>query len=308
MMLQSPEKLLITQGNNRMRRVLLITFIGIVLSALPSCRAISSLLHDDEVVAQAEGVKLYKAELDLLIPKGLSVEDSTALARQYINSWASDLIYLSIAEQQLSKAEKDVSRELEDYRKSLLKYRYEQLYVNERLDTSVTDDMVEEYYLSHPEKFVLQRPVVRARYLNIASDSPALKPLRKMMKSSDPNVLIEADSVAYSAALKFMTWNNEWIDVASLAGEFGMDYNSLLNSLSGGWVEQKDTTGYVKLAYIPDIKHKGEAAPVEFSAPVIKDIIISARKQALISGLERDLLNDARENGNFEIYDRSTEF
>ena len=286
-----------------MKRGVVIILIGIVLSALPSCRAISSLLHDDEVVAQVGDAKLYRAELDALIPKGLSAEDSTGLARQYINTWASDLVYLGIAEKQLSKAEKDVSRELEDYRKSLLKYRYEQLYVNERLDTAVTDEMVDEYYAEHPEKFVLQRPLVRARYLNIASDSPALKNLRKLMKSSDPNDLVEADSLAYSSALKFMTWDNEWVDAAALAGEFGIDYNSMLNSMSGGWVEQKDTTGYTRLAYIPEMIRKGEQAPVEYSAPAIKDMIISARKQALISGLERDLLNDARENGNFVIYE-----
>jgi hypothetical protein len=47
---------------------------------------------------------------------------------------------------------------------------------------------------------------------------------------------------------------------------------------------------------------KGEVAPLEYSAPAIRDIIISARKQALISTLEQDLLNDARENGQFVIY------
>ena len=291
-----------------MRKGLVITLIGIVLSALPSCRAISSLLHDDEIVAQAEGVKLYRAELDALIPKGISPEDSAALALQYINTWASDLVYLKIAEEQLSKAEKDVTKELEDYRISLLKYRYEQLYINERLDTMVTDEMVDEYYETHSDKFILQRPIVRARYLNIAADSPALKQLRKMMKSSDPNDLVEADSIAYSSALKFSTWNNDWIDAASLAGEFGTDYNSMLNSMSGGWIEYKDTTGFIKLAYIPEMIAKGRKAPVEYSAPMIKDMIISARKQALISGLERDLLNDARENGNFTIYGTSTEY
>ena len=275
--------------------------IGIVL--LSSCRAISSLLHDDEVVAQVGDVKLYRAELDALIPKGISAEDSTGLARQYINTWASDLVYVKIAEQQLSKSEKDVSRELEEYRKSLLKYRYEQLYVNERLDTAVTDDMVDEYYTAHSDKFVLKRPLLRARYLNIATDSPALKQLRKMMKSSDPLALVEADSIAYSSALKFTTWNNEWIDAAVLAGEFGTDYNSMIASISGGWIETKDTLGYTKLAYVPELIRKGELAPVEYSTPVIKDMIISARKQALISSLEQDLLNDARENGNFVIYE-----
>ena len=284
-----------------MRRVLTLAVIGIVL--LSSCRAISSLLHDDEVVAQVGDVKLYRAELDALIPKGISAEDSTGLARQYINTWASDLVYVKIAEQQLSKSEKDVSRELEEYRKSLLKYRYEQLYVNERLDTAVTDDMVDEYYAAHSDKFVLKRPLLRARYLNIATDSPALKQLRKMMKSSDPLALVEADSIAYSSALKFTTWNNEWIDAAVLAGEFGTDYNSMNASISGGWIETKDTLGYTKLAYVPEIIRKGELAPVEYSTPVIKDMIISARKQALISSLEQHLLNDARENGNFVIYE-----
>lgn len=286
-----------------MRRSQLIALMIIVLSAFPSCRAISSLLHDGEVVAQVGDAKLFRAELDALIPKGLSPEDSTGLARQYINTWASDKVYLDIAEKQLSKSEKDVSKELEDYRKSLLKYRYEQLYVNERLDTAVTDEMVQEYYDAHSDKFVLQRPLVRARYLNISAGSPKLKELRRMMKSSDPNDLVEADSIAYSSALKFMTWNNEWVDAAALAGEFGTDYNSMLNAMSGGWIEQKDTTGYIRLAYIPEMIRKGEQAPVEYSAPAIKDMIISARKQELISGLERDLLNDARENGNFVIYD-----
>lgn len=288
-----------------MKRLLTLAFIGIAL--LSSCRAISSLLHDDEVVAQAAGIKLYRAELDALIPKGIAAEDSANLARQYINSWASELIYLKMAEQQLSKAEKDVTRELEEFRRSLLKYRYEQLYVNERLDTAVTDEMIEEYYAANQDKFVLKRPLVKARYLNIAADSPVLKSLRKMMTSSDPNELMEADSIAYSAALKFMTWQNEWIDVAALAGEFGTDYNTMLSSLSKGWVELKDTTEYIKVAYIPEIIGKGLQAPVEYSAPMIKEMIISARKQALITSLEQDLLNDARENGNFVIYDNSTE-
>ena len=290
-----------------MRRFKVIIILGIVLSALTSCRAISSLLHDDEVVAEVNGVKLYRAELDAVIPNGISAADSAALAMKYIDTWASDHVYLKIAEQQLSKSEKDVTKELEDYRKSLLKYRYEQLYVNERLDTTVTDEMVDEYYEAHADKFVLQRPIVRARYLNIVADSPVLKQLRKMMKSSEPNDLVEADSLAYSSALKFMTWNNDWIDAALLAGEFGRDYNSLLASMSGGWIEQKDTTGYLKLAYIPEMIAKGRQAPVDYCAPMIKDMIISARKQALISGLERDLLNDARENGNFTIYATSKE-
>ena len=191
---------------------------------------------------------------------------------------------------------------MEDYRKSLLKYRYEQLYVNERLDTSVTDEKVEEYYNAHQDKFVLSRPLVKARFLSISEESPAREQIRKRMSSDEVPDLLEADSLAYSSAHKFTTWADQWIDVTVLAREFPMDYETMLSCMRNKWIEQVDTLGIARIAYVQDMMKKGEVAPLEYSAPTIRDIIISARKQALISTLERDLLNDARENGNFVIY------
>ena len=280
----------------------IIAAILIVLPIFSSCRAISSFLKGGEVVAQVGTEKLYRSDLDAVIPRGLPKEDSVYLAKQYINTWAGELVFLGIAEEQLSKNEKDVTKELEDYRKSLLKYRYEQLYVNERLDTAVTDELVEEYYNSHQDKFVLGRPLVRARFLSISDDSPAKDQIRKRMSSSDVADLIEADSLAYSSALKFTTWSDAWVDATVLAREFSMDYESMLGQVRNRWIEKVDTLGVARLAYVHDMMRKGEVAPLEYSAPAIKDIIISSRKQALISTLEQDLLNDARENGKFVTY------
>ena len=286
-----------------MRRITnIVVILSVVLPRFASCRAISRFLNNDDIVAEVDGVMLYKSELDAVVPNGLSAEDSTRLADQYINMWATDQVFQKIAEQQLSKSEKDVTAELEDYRKSLLKYRYEQLYINERLDTAVSDDLVDEYYNEHAEKFILQRPVMKARFLSIYGDSPRLETIKKRMSSSEVDDLVEADSLAYSSALKFATWNDEWIDISELSMEFGVDYQTLLGQIRGNWIERKDTTGLVKVAYISEMKRTGEMAPIEYCAPVIKDMIVSARKQSLVTGLERDLLDDARENGKFKIY------
>ena len=284
------------------RLLRIIAIIGIVLPTFSSCRAISNFLRNDEIVAEVGKDRLYRRDLDAVVPKGIAAEDSIRLARQYINLWASDRVFVSIAEQQLSKAEKDVTKELEDYRTSLLKYRYEQLYVNERLDTAVSEDKVEEYYASHMESFRLDRPLVKARFLRIHTDSPMLETIRKKMNSSDANDLIEADSLAFSSAMMFTTWKDEWQDVIVLAREMGIPYDSLLGASKNGWLRQDDTTGVTNLAYISGIIPSGEYAPVDYMSERIKDIIISTRKQALISSLEQDLLNDARENGKFVIY------
>ena len=43
-------------------------------------------------------------------------------------------------------------------------------------------------------------------------------------------------------------------------------------------------------------------APVEYCTPVIKDMIVSVRKQELILSLEQNLLEDARLNGKYKTY------
>ena len=266
-----------------------------------SCKAISEFFDRGEIVAEVGSAKLKRADLDKVIPGGLTPEDSVRLARQYINTWALDQIFLGVAEEQLSKTEKEVTQELETYRRSLLKFRYEQLYVNERLDTSVTDDEVQEYYERYAERFVLQRPVVKARFLSIPEDSPVLKTIRKKMSSDKAEDIMEADSLAFSAAYKFTTWNDAWIDASTLAREFGQESASVLAGIRLGWVERTDTSGVSNLAYISEMTPKGVMSPIEYSTPFIKDMIISARKQSLVTSLEHDLLEDARVNGQFII-------
>lgn len=124
-----------------------------VLVTLTGCKYFSGIVHNEPLAARVGAYELTVAELEEIIPDGLSPEDSAAFARQYISSWVRDMIFLDRAESELSASEKDVSKELEDYRKSLLKYRYQQKYIAEHLDSLVTAEEISEYYESNPEKF-----------------------------------------------------------------------------------------------------------------------------------------------------------
>lgn len=275
---------------------------GIALLTVSSCRAISSLFHDEDVVAEVGRHMLFRSEVAELIPDGASEEDSLRLALQYINSWASDIVFLDIAEEQLSKEELDVTAELEEYRRSLLKYRYEQRFINERLDTLVQDSEIDEYYQAHVENFVLDVPIVRARFMRISADSPNLEVIKKKMSSSEMQDLVEADSLAYFSAVKYTDFGNSWIDMITLSREFGTDYSELLSSMKGGCIERNDAYGKRNVAYVVDFMPAGEIPPVDYCRDRIRNIIISVRKQALVSALEQDLLNDARDKGKFKIF------
>ena len=274
----------------------------IVLLAVVSCRTFSSILHDGEVVAKVGRHRLYRSDLDKLLPVISSSEDSMALASQYIKTWAVDIVFLDVAESYLSKSDKDVTEELEDYRRSLLKYRYEQKYVNERLDTAVSENELQAYYESHKDHFVLDVPIAKVRYMRISADSPNLNLIKKKMSSEDVNELVEADSLAYFSADIYTDYGGRWIDMVTLARKFGTDYGSLLAKAVNSGIEMEGEEGKVNFAYIADFISAGNVSPLEFCRGQIRDIIISTRKQNLIVALERDLLDDALAKGKFEIF------
>ena len=282
-----------------MRRL---TVLFLLVLALPACKTRPSFLRDGEVVARVGKHKLYAADLEALVPHGLDKDDSTRLVLQYVNNWALDRLFMDVAADELTKAEKDVTREIESYRSSLLKYRYEQKYVNQRLDTAVTAAEIDRYYESHAEQFKLTRPVVKARFARLPADSPNLAAVRKNLTDQKDNDMVVSDSLTYVSALRYTDFGKRWVDIATLAREFETDYFSLQAAVRNGNVELHDSKGNVCIAHIYGLVGTGQTGPVEYYEDQIRDIILSTRKQALLSGLERELIEKARVQEKFEIY------
>ena len=271
-----------------MKRVL--PFMAALL--LCACSQINSLLHDGEVVASVGEHKLYSSELAGFIPSEISTQDSIRLAESYIETWTRDMKFVDLAERELSKEEKDVSRELEEYKRSLLRYRYEQKYINQRLDTAITDTQVEEYYKAHLEMFRPNSALVKARYAVISSKSTHLAALKKMMsdEGDDTGDISIADSLAYAYAIKYTDFGARWTDIKVLAREMDMEPARLLSSVHQGFVQVTDEDKNLRIAYIAGISKSGEPAPLEYCSTRIKDIILSNRKQALLAALEQELM------------------
>lgn len=114
--------------------------------------------------------------------------------------------------------------------------------------------------------------------------------------------MVEADSLARISALNYTTFNGKWVDLVTLSREFGTDYGSVLAALKDHFVEMPDGNGNINVAYIADMQRAGETGPVEYYEEQIRDIILGTRKQSLLSALERDLLENARNRKDFVIY------
>lgn len=277
--------------------------VCIIIAALlvSSCSFYDSVVKGDKV-AQIGRAALYKTDIENVIPKGISAADSANLARQYIDSWAIKQLMLQKAEEQLPKGEKDVAQLLEDYRTQLLVFRYENKFVEERLDTLVSDKEMEEYYNAHPYSFIGKNGVFKGRLVKMQNSSPNLQVMRKLAKERDIEKLEALEQLAYNSAYKYSDYNNGWVDLNIVAKEIGIPLDQLQQVLGKEKLaaEIKDTV-YTNVLQILEYIPAGEATPLEYNSGKIKEIIISRRKQELLSNLQRDILQDALSNNKLKI-------
>lgn len=286
-----------------MRKSLHFLAAAVLLVLLPlSCDVASSLVHDDQPVAKVGKELLYRSEVESMLPAMISPEDSAKLAQEYIRLWAADRLYLKVAERELSKSEIDVSEELEAYRRSLVKYRYEQRYLNDRLDTLITDAQIREYYQAHQSDFELSRPLLKLRFVDVMKDSPDREEILRLMSSDEYDELERADSLARNSALRYFDNSDKWTDAGELARYFGVDYREMLDAMDEDMIIiEPEGRGDMLAAYVCDMVSSG-TAPLEYCTPAIRDIILSNRKHELLAALERDLLDNALDSKQFVIY------
>ena len=273
----------------------------LVLTAV-SCQLASSLVHDDQPVARVGREKLYRSEVESMIPDMISPEDSASLAEKYIRLWAMERLYMDEAGRQLSKAEMDVYEELESYRRSLVRYRYEQRYLNDRLDTLITDAQIREYYQANEAEFELSRPLMKLRFVDVMKDSPDKDEILRLMSSDEYAGLERADSLARNSALRYFDNSDTWMDAGELARYFGVSCEEMLAAMDGDMIMiEPEGRGDLLAAYVCDMISSG-TAPIEYCSSAIRDIILSNRKHELLAALERDLLEGALDSKQFVIY------
>lgn len=278
------------------------SFVITILFLLTGCQAIQSFIHDDKVVARVGKHKLYESEVNAYIPSGVSIADSTNLALQYINTWATDIIFSDMAQSQLSKTERDITAELEAYKRELLRFRYEQRFIGDRLDTLVTEDQMLDFYEKHKNLFTLDRPILKVRFVDILKNMDKKDQIIRLMSSNKPKDMDEVEGLANKYAIKYFDKSYEWMDAAVLAREFGTDYGQMLAKMNQSYIRmESEDAADIKVAYVREIRRSG-VAPFDFCTDRIREYILSGRKHDLLVALEQSLLKGASDEGQFVIY------
>lgn len=284
-----------------MKRLLPLLLLCIV--PLSSCEMAQDKLYRGHIVARIGFDVLYSTDLEGLVPPGSPAEDSIAITNQYIDSWALRRLLTIRAEDELSKRERDVSDQVEEFRNNLLGYRYEKHYIESRLDTVVTGREVQEYYDAHRKDFTTPRTLLKGRAITVLTKSPYYDAFKSSYQVTDDSAVAELEELCYASAERYTDFEGEWVTTSVFSREVAMDVEQFEKLIAGKPAVENKENGVTRFIFIRERISPGSVTPLDYNVEHIKEIIISKRKQALLTELERDLLNDAKVDKTLRIYE-----
>jgi len=254
-------------------------------------------------VARVFDKYLYESDIKSIIKSDVSKEDSILIVKAYIDKWIQTQLLLSEAEKNLSDSQKNVASQLEDYRTSLLIFKYEQALVNQKIDTSVNFQEIENYYNSNKENFVLNETMVKALFIKLRKEAPQNQKIKELYRSNKDEDVKTLDNLAYQAAIKYDFFNDQWIPLSFILKQ--MPYSPEIDEkeiLKKRYIEMEDGD-FLYLVSFRDVLNQGEIAPMEIVTDELKSIILNSRKQKFIQDIEQKIYDKAGNEGNIDIYE-----
>jgi hypothetical protein len=279
-------------------------YVSCLLIVLIACNRKKDAAADQnrKVIARANTAYLYEDDIKDLVPFGTTPKDSLELIRKFIDNWIHETLVIQKAESNLAEDKKNVEKQLQDYRNSLITFAYEKELVNQKLDTLVTQQEIEEYYNNNKANFELKDNIIKVIYIKVNKTAPEMKKLKEWYKSEEPKDKEQLASYCHQFAANFYLDDSSWLFFDDLLKEIPIQtYNKELFLQNTRFVEVSDSL-FNYFVNIKGFKIRNSLSPISFETENIKNIILNKRKLQLIAKMKEDVYNDAVNNNKIEIF------
>jgi hypothetical protein len=266
---------------------------------------------EDKPIAEEIGNPLARVYTKYLYPKDIegklgnnySKEDSAIIVQRYIDSWIIKQLMLLKAEAQVPEMDPEIQQKIMDCRNTLLIHEFEKGYLEKKLDTAVTEADLKNYYNKNINQFELKQNIAKAFFIKIPKDAPKIAKVKPLLLSDKPKDLKELKSYCVGFASHFVLEDTIWMNFDELIK------NTPFNNISdkGDFLEKNryyelTDDHFAYFLKIKDYKITKEISPYEFVRDQISNTLLNRKRIDLINLLKDNLLNEAKNKKEFEIY------
>ena len=247
---------------------------------------------------------LYEQDLEGIVDENTTPEDSASLVGRYVDTWIKKQLLLAEAASQMEIDEAELERKILDYRYALIVYEFEKNYVNQEVDTEVSEEEIKDYYQKHQQNFELKQNIIKGVYAKVPQEAPRVGRLRNLFQGElDTEAREEIRSYCLSFASAYSLDDSTWYNFEEIIANTPLVSipNKVQFLQKNEFIETSDDI-YVYFVKVQDYKISDQISPLEFVKDDIVKIVTNQRKVALTQQLEEDIYRDAKKNNEFEVY------
>lgn len=280
-------------------------FLGVLIGQ-SSCNVIKK---DDTTnkkpVARAFENYLYLPDIEGIVPKGSKPADSLKILNEYLTQWMQQQVIVHQALNNLDPKQIDFSKQIEDYKNSLIIYQYEKALIAEKLDTTVTEPQVEDYYNQNKKDFQLKNDIVKIIYVKVPDKAPNQDKIKGWINSADIKDREKLATYCYQNASNYFLNDGVWLMFDDVLKEVPIEtFNQdlFLQNNNNRVLKIDDTTEYTYYLGIKGYMIKNSLSPISFEKENIKKIILNKRKMDLVEKMKLNSFEQAQLHNDVELY------
>ena len=244
----------------------------------------------DQILARVNDDYIFNSDLKKVLPENLSFEDSILFTNNFINNWAKRKLLFEKALINLDE---------------FFSYAYQEKIVKSTMDTIINERSIVDYYDLNKSNFKLNQEIIKARYLILNNKNYNLKEVTNRFRSYKPKDLIFLDSISLQFNAFYFN-DSTWINKDIFFSKFPEINDRLKQNITNNKLFYKFQDSLeLYLIKIIDYKNKNDIAPFDFIKPTLKQVLINKKKLEFISKFEKEIIEDALQKKQFEIYENN---
>jgi hypothetical protein len=257
-------------------------------------------------LARVDQNVLYLSELQSSIPDRISKDDSILIAEDFIRRWINNELMIKKAQENLSISQRELAKEIREYKNALVIYRYQKELIQEKLDTSVSEKEISDYYDSVKEDFLLDTDLVKAVSVKIPLVVKAPEKVKAFCESSSFMNPEELKVFCSKNGGSYDLYGENWVNPQLVFQGIPSRPGNLPGFLARYTTWETRDYRFYYLVSIQEFAAAGTPAPVEHIRENLKEIIINKRKNAFLEKIKEDIYTEGLKNNKFKIFDYET--
>jgi hypothetical protein len=221
---------------------------------------------------------LYEDEVALILAKvEYTADERDEVIQEWINTQTAFMLWDSLS----ADRQNLIDLRTHDYKASLILFELENMWIESRLDTVVTDQELEKYYQDNIQDFLLNDYIVKLLYLKVPALAPDIELARKMFVLNTPSDTAKITQYANQYATSFYFNRDNWISFEDFLKELPVDYIDVERFVTNKSKKVFEENGFFFFINILDYRLKNTPSPFTYEKEKIRSRIILNRKLEL---------------------------